>query len=136
MQVTSSEKVLGFGTYGPFRNFSGSMRTVELSIYADRTQRRQGVGTALLKELILAAQNADKKSLVGVIDAENQGSMRLHERMGFVRVGRASKFPQPLGHDPTVHPIQSGQTFPFSGAAQPVTGRVRAGQMIQMQQAA
>ncbi len=51
-------------------------------------------------------------------------------------VGPALQLAQTLGHDPAIHPVQPHQTCPFSGATQPVPRRVRAGQMIQMQQAA
>lgn len=82
-----SEQLVGFATYGPFRSFSGSVDTVEHSIYVDQTQRGCGVGTLLLHEITLAALEAGRKSMVGVIDAENKVSLHLHDQAGFMRIG-------------------------------------------------
>ena len=48
----------------------------------------------------------------------------------------AFQLTQTLGHNPAIHPVQARQSGAFSGTAQPVTRRVRAGQSLQMQQAA
>lgn len=82
-----SEKFLGFASYGRFRNFAGSLGTVEHSVYVDSVARRKGVGSFLLNEIISAAQVAGKKSMVGVIDADNLTSLHLHDKAGFIRVG-------------------------------------------------
>ena len=52
------------------------------------------------------------------------------------RMSPASILVQTMDHDPAVHSIQPHHPFSFSGSAQPVPRRIRAGQMIQMQQAA
>ena len=61
--------------------------TVEHSIYIEQQQRGRGLGRLLMQEVIAAARAQQVHALVGAIDAANSGSIALHERMGFVRVG-------------------------------------------------
>lgn len=82
-----TQQLVGFATYGPFRSFSGSMGTVEHSLYVDRYRRGLGIGTILLHEITSAAQSAGRKALVGVIDSENLGSLHIHDQAGFTRIG-------------------------------------------------
>ncbi|PKY11290.1 hypothetical protein B1757_05145 [Acidithiobacillus marinus] len=84
---THSDKILGFATYGRFRNFAGSLDTVEHSVYVDSAVRSKGVGSFLLGEIVSTARLAGKKSMVGVIDADNLISLHLHDKAGFIRVG-------------------------------------------------
>lgn len=80
--------LVGFASYAPFRSFSGSVDTVEHSLYVSQYWRTQGIGGKLLQASVHIAQQAGKKSLVGVIDSENLPSIRLHERHQFDHVGR------------------------------------------------
>lgn len=79
--------LLGFATYGPFRAFPAYKYTVEHSVYVDVRQRGRGIGRRLLADLIEAAQARGCHCLVGVIDADNAGSIALHEKLGFTRGG-------------------------------------------------
>jgi phosphinothricin acetyltransferase len=76
--------LLGFATYGTFREHAGYKYTVEHSIYVDARHRGRGVGGALLKELIAAATAHDFHMLIGAIDAANPASIALHRKFGFV----------------------------------------------------
>ena len=49
--------------------------------------RGQGVGRALLEALIPASEAAGYWTLFAGVMAENAGSLALHERVGFRRVG-------------------------------------------------
>lgn len=80
-------RLLGFATYGPFRAFPAYKYTVEHSVYVDAGQRGRGVGRQLLAALIEAAQAQGCHCLVGVIDAQNAGSIALHEKLGFTHAG-------------------------------------------------
>ncbi|MBU2843854.1 MULTISPECIES: GNAT family N-acetyltransferase [Acidithiobacillus] len=82
-----NQKLVGFASYGPFRSFPGSVGTVEHSIYVDRSQRGQSIGSVLLHEITMAAQKSGRKALVGVIDSENLGSLHMHDQADFARVG-------------------------------------------------
>jgi phosphinothricin acetyltransferase len=80
--------VAGFGSYGSFRAWDGYRLTVEHSIYVDATFRRRGVGRRLLAALIDHARDAGMHVMMGVISADNEVSITLHEQFGFATVGR------------------------------------------------
>lgn len=80
--------LMGFATYGPFRPHPGYKYTVEHSIYVETRFRGQGLGRQFLQRLLTTAQAQGFHTLIGVIDADNQASIRLHEQQGF----------QPYGH--------------------------------------
>lgn len=79
--------LLGFASYGTFRAFPAYKYSVEHSVYVVREARGQGVGGALLTELIERARAQELHVLVGAIDRENHASIRLHEKLGFERAG-------------------------------------------------
>jgi L-amino acid N-acyltransferase YncA len=80
--------VAGFGSYGSFRAWDGYRLTVEHSIYVDPSFRRRGVGRQLLAALIDHATEAGMHAMMGVISADNEVSIMLHEQLGFATVGR------------------------------------------------
>lgn len=82
-----NEKVVGFGTYGAFRFKDAYKFTVEHSVYVHQDYTGNGIGSALLKELIEIAKLQKMHTIIGVIDSENMGSISFHERMGFKRSG-------------------------------------------------
>ena len=79
--------LLGFSTYGKFRVQPAYKYTVEHSVYVRPDKRGQGIGKILLKEIIKKAGEQDVHVMVGVIDASNDVSMKLHEKEGFVLTG-------------------------------------------------
>ena len=80
-------RVTGFGTYGPWRAWDGYRLTVEHSVYVDRAARGNGQGRALMETLIARARAAGMHVMVAGIGADNEGSIRLHRRMGFEDAG-------------------------------------------------
>lgn len=82
-------EVLGYASYGPFRGvWPGYRHTVEHSVHIRADQRGRGLGTALIQALFPLARAAGVHVMVGAIDADNLGSIRLHERLGFRETGR------------------------------------------------
>lgn len=80
-------EVLGYASYGVFRDFPGYINTVEHSVYVDPAVHRRGVGRALLTALIERARASGLAVMVGGVDASNQGSIALHESLGFENQG-------------------------------------------------
>jgi phosphinothricin acetyltransferase len=79
--------LLGFATYGTFRDRPGYRYTVEHSVYVDARFQRRGIGRRLLEELIALARTNGLHVMIGGIDAENAASIALHEQLGFFACG-------------------------------------------------
>lgn len=86
--ASNDEGVLGYATFGDFRPHDGFRRTVEHSVYVRSDQRGKGIGKALMIELIAQARAIGKHTMVAAVASENEGSIALHERLGFVETGR------------------------------------------------
>jgi len=80
-------ELMGFASYGAFRAYPAYKYTVEHSVYVAAPFRGQGLGKALLKEIIAAAGRQDYHTLIGAIDAGNAASIALHEELGFLNCG-------------------------------------------------
>lgn len=85
--IEDSNSLLGFATYGSFRPFAACQHTIEHSVYVDSAHRGKGLGKKLLQQLMLIAQQQKYHTSIGVIDAENQVSIQLHQSMGFQHCG-------------------------------------------------
>lgn len=80
--------VVGFITYGSFRDNPGYRYTVEHSLHVDKNHRGQGIGKKLLKALISDLTGSEYRLIIGVIDAQNRVSRKLHESLGFKLSGQ------------------------------------------------
>ncbi len=83
----SPQILKGFASYGPFRDRPANKYSIEHSVYVHPDHQRQGLGKILLDEVIRRAEAAGYHTLIGGIDAENLGSISLHEKAGFRKVG-------------------------------------------------
>jgi len=85
--AVGGDGVVGFASFGEFRGaWVGYRYSVEHSVHVRKDQRGHGIGTRLVQELLPLAHAMGKHVMIGGIDAANQGSIRMHERLGFVRV--------------------------------------------------
>ena len=73
----------GYGSYGSFRARPGYRFTVEHSVYVLDEYQGNGIGSALLEDLIDRARSAGMHSMMAGIDGENPGSIKFHEQHGF-----------------------------------------------------
>jgi phosphinothricin acetyltransferase len=89
--------VLGYASYGPFRPFDGYRQTVEHSVYVAEAARRGGVGAALLDELENRARAAGMHIMLGGIAGDNEPSLRLHAKLGYVETARMPEVGQKFG---------------------------------------
>jgi phosphinothricin acetyltransferase len=80
--------ILGYAYGAPYRARSAYRFSVEDSIYVAAGNAGRGVGRALLATLVTRCTEAGYRQMVAVIgDSGNAGSIVLHERLGFRRVG-------------------------------------------------
>jgi phosphinothricin acetyltransferase len=82
------ERILGFAVVTPFRARAAYATTVESSVYAHRGARGRGVGEILLREMVEMASDLGFHAIIARIVGENEGSIRLHEKVGFRLVGK------------------------------------------------
>lgn len=93
-------EVAGFACYGDFRDsrkWPGYRFVVEHTVHVRESHWQTGVGRALIEGLVERAAEAGKRVMVGAVDAENVGSIRFHERCGFVEVARMPEIGFKLG---------------------------------------
>jgi len=83
--------VVAFASYGPFRSADAYQYTIENSVYVKKDLRRKNIGTMLMKELINIANEKGYATMVAGIDAGNEGSIILHEKLGFIYCGTIKK---------------------------------------------
>ena len=65
--------------------------SVEATIYLDPASIGKGIGITLYTALIEAIKAASMRSVIGGIALPNDASIRLHERLGFEKVGHFEK---------------------------------------------
>ncbi len=80
--------IAGYAYAAPYRTRPAYRFTVENSIYLARAYLRQGLGSALLSELIAQSQARGYRQMIAVIgDSANVASIALHARAGFDMIG-------------------------------------------------
>jgi phosphinothricin acetyltransferase len=80
--------VLGFAYYTQFRDRSAYRYAAENSIYVRQDVRGQGVGKALVAQLLERAAADGYRQMIAVIgDSQNAGSIGVHASLGFRIVG-------------------------------------------------
>lgn len=84
---SAAGELMAFASYGTFRAWPAYKYSVEHSVYVDGRFRGRGLGEALMRVLIERARANQVHLMIGGIDAANQGSIKLHEKLGFVHAG-------------------------------------------------
>lgn len=78
----------GFAYAGPYRHRPAYRHSVENSVYVAAEAVGQGVGRALLEDLIERCAGLGYRQMIAVIgDSANASSIALHAALGFRRVG-------------------------------------------------
>jgi len=83
-----SGRILGYCYASHYHSRSGYRFTLEDSIYIDAAELRHGIGRALLSTLVERCSELGYRQMVAVIGGSDQWpSIRLHEALGFARIG-------------------------------------------------
>ena len=81
-------RVIGYCHASPFRPRSAYRFTLEDSIYVDAAETGRGIGRALLEPLLLRSAELGYRQMVAVVGgSDTVASIRLHEALGFARIG-------------------------------------------------
>ncbi|MCU6176625.1 GNAT family N-acetyltransferase [Citrobacter cronae] len=82
------DKVIGYCYLTRYRERYAYRYTLEDSIYIDPAAQRQGAGKALLRHVIDWAETHGYRQLIAMVgDSNNQGSLKVHQQVGFTEIG-------------------------------------------------
>lgn len=85
--ATRGGRVVGWASLSPWSPRPAYERTAENSVYVHKEHQRQGIGRALMLDLIERTRPLGIKVIVGRLVEGNEGSIRLHEALGFQTIG-------------------------------------------------
>lgn len=81
-------QVLAWGALQGISSACNYAGVAEISVYVAAAARGQGVGSQIVSALVDFAESNNIWTLQASIFPENEGSMKLHEKHGFVKIGR------------------------------------------------
>ncbi len=83
--------VLGYAYGSSWRTRPAYRFTVETTIYLARGQHGKGIGSRLYESLLVDLRQRGFHSALGGIALPNEPSIRLHEKLGFRKVGHMAE---------------------------------------------
>lgn len=86
-----SENVMGWAALQPINPRECFKGVAEISIYLDNSVQGKGLGTMMLKKLILDSEKNGFWTLQSGIFPENVASIKIHEKLGFKIIGNREK---------------------------------------------
>jgi len=84
-------ELLGYAYAGSFHARAAYRYTAESTIYLRHGLEGQGFGTTLYSELLRRSFARGYRQLIAGIALPNEPSVRLHEKLGFVKVGHLTR---------------------------------------------
>ena len=79
-------QIIGWGSISKFHPRQAYENSVEDSVYLHHEWQGKGIGSLVLAELLRLAEDIGHHTVLGGIDAEQEGSIALHAKFGFVKV--------------------------------------------------
>lgn len=92
-----SEKMIGWAALKPISNRDCYRGVAEVSIYIDNAYQGKGLGTLLMKKLILDSEEHGLWTLQSGIFPENTASIAIHQKLGFRTVGKRERIAEMNG---------------------------------------
>ncbi len=89
--LESDGRIAGWLTFSVFIPRSAYRVTSELSVYVHEDFRQRGVGAQLLKAAVARAPGLGLTTLLGLVFAHNEASLRLFGKFGFARWGELAR---------------------------------------------
>ena len=83
-----ANEVVGFGALSRYKPRPAYNTTVEDSVYVSPEHQGRGLGRAILEDLLTKATGHGFHTVIARIGHESEGSIRVHESVGFVELGR------------------------------------------------
>jgi L-amino acid N-acyltransferase YncA len=84
-------EILGWAALSPVSSRCVYAGVAEVSVYVDPAYSCQGIGKALLRQLVLESENQGIWTLQAGIFPENLASVKLHQQSGFREIGFREK---------------------------------------------
>lgn len=81
-------RVVGYAYASPHRSRCAYEWSVESTVYIEAGYQRKGIGTRLYRELFRLLKAQGVVNVFAGITQPNEGSVSLHESLGFVPIGR------------------------------------------------
>lgn len=129
-------RILGWASLSRYYPREAYAHTVELSIYVRDGHHRQGVGRALVGELLDRARESGHHVVLAQVAADQDASLALHRSLGFREVGRLSEvgfkfgrwldvvlFVSPTLRGRDVSPLASSSLLVSAPCGEPRAGR-------------
>ncbi|HXT02054.1 MAG TPA: GNAT family N-acetyltransferase [Elusimicrobiota bacterium] len=99
-------RVVAWASFSPWSDRCAYARTAEVSVYVEEPARGRGLAGELLDELLRRGRAAGIKQAMARITQDNESSLRLHARRGFVEVGLFKRVGEKFGRVLDVHVLQ------------------------------
>ncbi|AUC16848.1 N-acetyltransferase [Tenacibaculum sp. SZ-18] len=92
--MVQEEEVLGWCTLAPVSKRFEYRGVAEVSVYIKLNSLGKGIGASLMEKLIESSEENGIWTLYSSMFSENNGSVRLHEKFGFRKVGYRERIAQ------------------------------------------
>lgn len=86
-KTAEGEQILGYAYATKWRTRAAYAHSVESSVYLSDAAAGRGLGTLLYRALLAELSKLSVHAVIGGIALPNPGSIALHEKMGFEKVG-------------------------------------------------
>jgi L-amino acid N-acyltransferase YncA len=83
--------VVGYAYAGKWRDRRSYRFSTEVTVYLAPDQGGRGIGSALYLRLLALLRDRGLHAVVGVVALPNEASVRLHEKLGFKKVGHLAE---------------------------------------------
>jgi glycine/D-amino acid oxidase-like deaminating enzyme/L-amino acid N-acyltransferase YncA len=91
LEDVHAKKVVGWIAFSPFRKRPAYYGTVEIALYVAPELQGTGVGTLMMDAAIRVAPTIGVKTILSVLSAQNEASVKSHLKNGFQLAGRLSR---------------------------------------------